>query len=110
MINQLISVYEIDLVKKEFIYLKSILNKIDTHELVHIVPIDCYSTFYIYPEFSSFLHCFSIRDKRFSSIDLKKSMVDKEEKKYMQIARKYNKKGKKNNLDLDDIVMITGNS
>lgn len=57
-INHLISVYEIDLVRKEFVYLKSILNKISQNEIIHITPIDSYSAFYIYAEFDSFVHCF----------------------------------------------------
>lgn len=52
-INELISVYEIDLVRKELVYLKSILNRVDKYELIHIIPIDCYSSFYLYSEFDS---------------------------------------------------------
>lgn len=37
-------------------------------------------------------------------------MVDKEEKKYMEIARKYNKKDRKKPVDTDEIVLMTANS
>ena len=96
--------------RKELVYLKSTINRINKYEVINIVPIDCYSNFYLYADFDSVLHCFSIKDKRFGSIDVKKSMVDKEEKKYMEIARKYNKKDRKKPVDTDEIVLMTANS
>lgn len=70
------------------------------------MPIDNYINFFLYADFDTSVHCYSIRDKRLSSIDLKKSMAEKEEKKYMEIARKYNKKDPNKPLNASELKVL----